>query len=138
MTAITYTAKRALMPGHTVDTVYVFDLPCQQIDLTGGAVKETQVSLSGRRESLRFYRETFYDVTPRPLNGNALLQLREFIASCDADEAFTWDPYGSVAAPGTQHFATLDSNQVSEQRFQPRGNGGANDYFVVPFRVRVV
>lgn len=138
MTAITYTAKRALMPGHSIDTVYIFDLPCQQMDLSGGPSKELQQSLSGRREALRFHRETFYDVTPRPLNGNALLQLIEFLQSCESEETFTWEPYGSVAVPGTTYSATLDGSQLSQQRFQPRGQGGANDNFVIPFRVRVL
>jgi hypothetical protein len=138
MTSITYTATRGLISGHSVGTPYSFDLGCQQIDPSGAVTKESQTSLSGRRESLRFYRESLYDVTSRPLAGNALLQLREFLKSCEADEPFTWDAYGTIGTPDDPVTATIEGGQFSEQRFQPRGQGGGNDYFVINFRVRVV
>lgn len=139
MTAITFTATRVVVSGHTVGVPYVFDLPCQSIEVSGTPTKETQTSLSGRKQSLRFYRETFYDVTARPLRSTQLQQLQEFLISCEAEELFTWDPYGSVAVPGTVYSATLDSGgNLSQQRYQPRGQGGGNDYFVVNFRVRVL
>lgn len=139
MSSIAYTASRVRVPGHVQGATYVFDLQCQAVDPSGGPAKETQTSLSGRKQSLRFYRERFYDVTARPLSGGELLQLLEFLVSCESDETFVFDPYGTIGVPLSPVNATLEGNgNFDEQRFQPKGRGGADDFFVVRFRVRTV
>jgi hypothetical protein len=100
--------------------------------------KTVNESLNGTRESIRFYAVKYFDVQLAPITGTELNQVIEFLDSCENGESFTWDFYGSVASPHSAVSASIDGNGYQLTRSSPVGQGGANDYFKVSFRVRVL
>lgn len=139
MTAVQYTARRSLIPGHSVSTAYSLDLACQDLGPARDPAVEASQSLNGRRETLRYFAVETYAVTTAPLAGAALLAVKEFLDSCEASEEFSWDPYGTVAAPLTPLTATLEKGGYGMTRALQTGlNGGSGDYFTISFTVRVL
>lgn len=137
MTAVTYTARRSIIPGHSINSSYSLDLPCVAVDPKRDPRVETQETLSGARESLRYHAVMTYAVTLAPLQGTELRAVLEFLDSVEAGEAFTFDPHGSANDPDAPVTAELESGGYPLNR-RPQGKGGGSDPFSVQFTVRVV
>jgi hypothetical protein len=83
----------------------------------------------GAPEVLLYRRETFIDVTVLGPIGALLtevqiLQWREFLASVEGGEAFTFDRYGTIAVPIEPKSAILETPDYSEERIAGAGNAG--------------
>jgi hypothetical protein len=94
----------------------------------------------GAPEVLTYRRETFVDVTVLgPLGAllteTQILQWREFLASVEGGETFTFDRYGTVAAPVEPKSAMLESTDYSEERIAGAGNAGL---YKLSFQVRLL
>lgn len=137
MTAVTYTAKRSLIPGHSANTSYSIDLPVVTMPVSRQVDRERQQSISGNRETIRFYACELWDVTLAVQYGTAAAQVKEFLDSVEAGEPFTFDPYGSANTPHNPMTGEIESSGYNSGR-EPRGQGGANDGVRRSFQVRVM
>jgi hypothetical protein len=91
-------------------------------------------------ETLTFGREVFIDVVALgPLGAliteAQMLQWREFLASVEGQETFTFDRYGTLAAPVEPRVAQLDSADYIEERIAGVGNAGL---YKLAFRVKLL
>lgn len=137
MTAVSYTAKRSLIAGHTVNTVYYLDLPVVSMPIQRNVDRERQQSLNGNRETITFYRCEIWDVSLANMSGTLAAQVKEFLDSVEDGEGFTFDPYGSANTPNNPLPAEIESTGYNSDR-TPKGQGGANDYFRRSFQLRVM
>lgn len=137
MTAVTYTARRSLIPGHTATTSYSLDLNVVDMPIDREPSVTIQKSLDGHEEAIRFHAVEFYNVSLSLHSAAQIAAIKEFLDSVEAKETFTFDAYGSASAPVSPLTATLESPGYQLQR-QPRGQGGANDDYRTTFRVRVL
>lgn len=100
MTAITYTAKRSLISGHTVDTSY--NLETSAVDVTPSHAPDTaakNVTLDGTTEVILNRIDKTYQVTTGWIASASLDSWWEFFDSVGAAEAFTFDAFGTIASP---------------------------------------
>jgi hypothetical protein len=139
MTAVTYQARRSLIAGHSANTSYSLNVRCENIAPIRNQTRIVKRPIGGTNaEVIRWAGFNSYQVTVAPLAGDApLAALIEFLDSCE-DQSFTFDPYGSVAVPGTNpapFLAILGPQAYTLERVLQRGQGGANDYFRVSFLV---
>lgn len=94
----------------------------------------------GAPEILTFGREVFVDVTVLgPLGAliteAQMLQWREFLASVEGGETFTFDRYGTVASPVEAKTAMLMSDEYTEERIVGIGNAG---FYKLMFKVKLL
>ena len=94
----------------------------------------------GAPEVLTYRRETFVDVTVLGPLGALLtevqiLQWREFLASVEGGETFTFDRYGTIAAPVEPKSAILATTDYSEDRVAGASNAGL---YKLSFQVRLL
>lgn len=138
MTAVTYIAKREIASGHVLDGSYSLDLKVTEMTPRRKVGRVVKTPLAGvGAEVIRRFGLWEYAVTLAPVTGTPLAYLREFVASVE-DQSFTFDPYGSVAVPGTTpppFVARILEDDVPFQRAMKRRLGGASDYFQVSFTV---
>lgn len=137
MTAVTYTARRSLIPGHTANTSYSINLPVVSMPVARQVTKERQQSLDGTRETIHFYSCEVWDVSLAVMYGTAAAQVKEFLDSVENGEVFTFDPYGTANTPNNPLSGEIESDGYNKTR-EPRGQGGANDGFRYSFQVRVM
>lgn len=137
MTAVTYTAKRSLIAGHTVNTSYSLDLNVVDMPIDREPSVSTQTTLDGNEETIRFHACEYFNVGLAVQTSTQILQIKEFLDSVEGKEVFTFDPYGSANVPASPLTATLASPGYQFSR-QPLGQGGANDGYRTSFRVRVL
>jgi hypothetical protein len=138
MTSVVYVARRSIIPGHSINTEYRIDLAC--LDVVPARTPNVTVNqaIGGRRETLRFFADNFFDVSLAALSGTPLLQVEEFLRSVEAGEVFTFDEYGSVNVPSNPVNAEIEGGGYSKTRNTSKGQGGANDSFNISFKVRVL
>ena len=131
MTAITYTAKRSVIAGHTAGTDYSIDVVLEQADKSVRPVVDQQRSISGAQETLLHRVDVTWQIVIGSINNAGLPAMREFLDSVYAGEAFIIDIYGSVA--------TADSpiNVEATPGYQERRVNGTN-WYVVPMTLRVI
>jgi hypothetical protein len=91
----------------------------------------------GRPEVLLMRRETYFDVTVigplgEPLTEAQMPQWREFLASVEGGEIFTFDRYGTVAEPVEPKAVMLASEDYTEDRVAQMRR------YRLSFRVRVL
>lgn len=132
MPSITYTAKRSLKSGHSADTEYSIDFDAQVLGKSYKTVKTTQKSLGGQSETMRIRRDAFWDVKTDLLSEADLDDWREFMASTDAGETFTFDPYGTIASPDDAVSVEREDESDGEDRV------GDSLYYTISFKVRVL
>jgi hypothetical protein len=137
MTAVTYTARRSLIAGHSINVSYSLDLRVVSMPIDREPNVTTQTTLDGNQEAIRFYGCEYYNVSLAVHTASQILQLKEFLDSVEAKESFTFDPYGSANVPAGPLTATMDSAGYQFTR-EPLGQGGANDSYRATFRVRVL
>lgn len=119
MGTLVYTAKRSLAAGHMVNGTYSIDVDVTEAVRSRSVQKSAVRSLGGSVEVLRNYADTQWHITFEPLSGARLEQLREFLDSTDAGEAFTLDIYGNDASRKT--LKRMDDG-YSEDPFMRRGS----------------
>lgn len=139
MTAVTYLAKRSLISGHSVAGEYSLNLKCTDLNPKRVVKRTVKTPLAGvGSEVTRDHAYDEYQVVLAPLaGGTPLAAVREFLDSCE-DQSFTFDPYGSIASPGTApapYTARLKNDGYSLERVLKRRQGGGNDYFRITFEV---
>lgn len=137
MTAVTYTAKRSLIPGHSVNTIYSMNLPVVSMPTSRQVDNERQQSINGNRETIRFYACEMWDVSLAVLYGTAASQVKEFLDSVEDGEPFTFDPYGTANTPHTPLSGEIESKGYTRGR-EPKGQGGSTDGQRFAFQVRVM
>lgn len=111
MTAITYTATRKLISGHTAGTEY--DLETRAVDLTPKPeyVVNEAVAVDGTAEALLDRVDDLRNVTTNHIALADLPAWQEFLASVAARETFTFDAFGTIASP--------DNPEVVEMKGKP-------------------
>ena len=140
MTAVTYTAKRSLISGHSAGSTYSLNLSVlvSSPGFSRDVNNVTNESINGSQETLRFFATKTYQVNLAPLKGGSPLNaVLEFLDSVEGLETFTWDFYGTVAVPNAAVTAQLEKGGYQLARYNPLGAGGATDDFTLSFRVRV-
>jgi len=120
---------------------YNLEFYTERVDRSVQVKRSQQQPLGGGApEVLTFRRETFIDVTVLGPLGALLtevqiLQWREFLASVEGGEVFTFDRYGTIALPVEAKSAMLASENYMEERVA--GVGGAGLY-KLSFQVRLL
>lgn len=136
MSAVTYTAVRELMSGHSASTEYDFDLRCRAIDPDTDEKKNKSLSLSGANsETIVLRRKKLRDITTAAVTGTERDNMREFLESVSEGEAFEFDEFGSATTPDDPQSVELEGS-YSESRTIKLGDGGADDYFRYKFNIR--
>lgn len=137
MTAVTYTARRSIIAGHTINVAYSLDLNVVDLPIDREPSVSVQRSLDGQQETIRFHAVEFYNVVLAVHTASQIAAIKEFLDSVEAKELFTFDPYGTANVPAAPLTASMDSNGYQLVR-QPRGQSGSNDDYRASFRVRVL
>jgi len=128
MPAFTYTAKRSLIVGHVIDTVYSIDINARSITRSPGVKSVTKRSLGGQAETTVQRREVTWSLVLVDIVNSDLPSIREFLDSVDGGEAFVFDPYGTVATPDNP-ISVKAKPGYSESR------QGFSEYFVIGLSV---
>jgi hypothetical protein len=137
MTAVTYNAARSLVAGRTVGLQYSLDLRCVE----GYPARTRKVGVDDQRtlndslERLRYFGKATWQVQVLTLSAAELLALREFLDSTEGGEPFSFDEFGSIAAPGALVTAKRTTPGYSEQRIPGTGATRADDACQVTFDV---
>jgi hypothetical protein len=137
MACVTYIAKRALAPGHTLSSAY--DLPLKVTDLirpSGSALREIQESISGKVETQYYGECRRWSVTLAPVRVSEAAILYEFLRSTEDGQQFTFDPYGTDGSPVLSLAVVRDDDGYTDDSFQREGRGGYTDWVRLGFRVR--
>lgn len=138
MSAVTYTAKREIISGHTVDIEYTIDLRILPLGRGKDVGKQEHTSLSGKSETVMWRNLREWQVTTGALKNSDADLVREFLESTVAGEQFEFDEFGSASVPDNA-IAVVAVGTYSEQRaIQKAGDGGRNDYFRFSFSMRSV
>lgn len=101
MSIFTYTARRELSPGTSDLESVTRDFRLLSRRLTRRVQVRQNTSLSGSVESILLRSEKHYSCQSQSIEPRSLDEARmlEFLASVENGELFTFDRYGSVAAP---------------------------------------
>lgn len=134
MSAVTYTATRGLIAGHTVDLEYSLDLLTVDLDERRVVGREQQRSLSDKTETLWYFGVDEWSVRVVAQGEAALLALKEFLKSTEGGEIFEFDAYGSVSTPDAPVNVRRESPEYGLERIT--NNGTPDDAFEVTFTVR--
>lgn len=120
---------------------YNLEFYSERVDRSVQVKRSLQQPLGGGApEVLTFRRETYVDlVVLGPLGAllteTQMLQWREFLASVEGGETFTFDRYGTIAAPVEAKTAMLASDDYTEERIAGAGNAGL---YKLSIRVRLL
>jgi hypothetical protein len=135
MTAAVYTAKRSLIAGHSSGSQYTLNLRVTEAGMTVGRKvgAEVQRTLSDKTETLYYYGKTTWNVTVLAMNGTELAALQEFLHSCEAQESFTFSPYGVSGNLGTTYTARRVQANYTLERLDGTGSSASNDAMRVSF-----
>lgn len=85
-------------------------------------IRKASRSLGGAMETLLQRRDVFFTLNTGPILEAALAQWREFIASVEGGEVFTFDPDGLPGIPDVPFSAVLDSARYEEDRLSTTGH----------------
>ena len=137
MGAVTYTAKRSLIAGHTAGAQYSLDLRIVEGGLGVGRKvgTEQQRTLSDKTETLYYFGKTRWNVAVLVLNATERAALAEFLHSVEAGESFVFSPYGTVAAMGTTYTVRRVAFDYSFERLEATGATPADDAMRVSFDI---
>ncbi len=132
MPFITYTALRSLKTGHTASVAYTINFDAQALNKSHKTIKTRTQSLGGNTETIRVRRDTFWNIKTDLLAESELDDWREFLASTDAGETFTFDAYGTAASPDDPISVEREDEDDAEERV------GETMYYTVSFKVRAL
>ena len=140
MAAVTYTAKRSLIAGHTAGASYSLDLRIVEGGLTVSRKvgSETQRSLSDKTETLYYFGKTGWAATALVLDSTERAALAEFLHSVEAGESFTFSPYGTIAAMGTTYTVRRVAAAYTFERLDGTGATPNDDAMRVAFDLEEV
>ena len=110
---------------------YNLEFGPQQLTRGVKVTRKEHESISGSLETLLHRRTVTWDIKTDLLEESDLAQWREFQASAEGGETFTFDPYGTGASPDNQLTCTLDNESYTEARM------GASKFYEIAFRARV-
>jgi len=130
MANVQYLAARSLKAGVLVDDPIDFDFSVSVVDRSTKPIGGSSVSLDGHEETVRDRTDEIYAITTVPVLEANFDDFRQFLDSCDGGEQFTFDPYGTSAAPVQPMNCILKSKGYKEKRVSQR-------YISVSFQVRV-
>jgi hypothetical protein len=131
MTAITYTAKRRLVSGHSSGTSYSLETAARVMDPNDRHAISSNISMDGTTEGVLDRIDEEWSVTTGAIAGADLDAWREFFSSVAAKESFSFDAYGSIASPDNVQSALLEG----APRYRRIGRLSA---FTISFKVRVL
>jgi hypothetical protein len=131
MGSVVYTATESLLPIRSAGEIVAFEIGFQDARRSRSVEKTVQRSEGGAMEVLKHRAEVTWEITFEPVNGTRLKQLREFLDSTEAGEAFLMDPYGTASAP--IQVKRIDEG-YSEEPFMRNGSE-STDYFFATIRV---
>lgn len=131
MTQVTYTASRELVSGHTAGLSYYIDIPTESLSPIFDGKKNQHVALNGATEVIEYSAFRKWQITTQPLLRNSATYnaFKEFLNSCRVGEAFSFDAYGTYAAPVSVVSAILEGYWT-----ETRENGSG--YFKFSFELR--
>jgi hypothetical protein len=109
MSYVTYIAQREIRLGHVVGTSYIIEFAAQGLDRSGKVEKSVSTSLGGQSEAIRIRRDIFWNVKSDIIPESLMNDWREFLASTDANESFTFDAYGT-SVPTSPAYDLLDED----------------------------
>lgn len=135
MSSVTYTAKRSLTTGHTVETVYTINLRLNALEPSKKVRRSEQLSLSAKSENLLWHNKRTWQATTAALRGDERALVREFLESVIGGEPFNFDEFGSANAPDRPVNVVL-AGVFRETRVVRQGDGGRDDYFRFTFSMR--
>jgi hypothetical protein len=124
-----------------LDQTYTLEFYSERVDRSVQVKRSVQQPMGGGApEVLTYRRETFVDVRilgplGALLTETQILQWREFLASAEGGETFTFDRYGTVAVPVEPKSAILERPDYMEERIAGAGNAGM---YKLGFRVRLL
>ena len=108
MSSVTYTAKRRIISGHTIDTEYDIDFDSTLLDQQMRLVGSQSVSLSGTTEGINNRVSDIWTVRTEIFADASLDSWKEFLASVAAAETFTFDAYGTSGSPDNAQSVILE------------------------------
>lgn len=120
---------------------YDLEFYTEKVDRSVKVIRNQQQPMGGGApEVLTYRRETYVDVVILGPLGALLtevqiLQWREFLASVEGGETFTFDRYGTIAAPIEAKSAMLASEGYMEERVAGIANAGL---YKLSFQVRLL
>jgi len=113
--------------------IYTLESGANRLDRNVKVQRSEQQPMGGGvPEVLLYRRETFDEVTTAWITEAQLLQWREFLASVEGGETFTFDKYGTIALPVAPKLAMLSSTDYSEAR------EGMDFVYRISFTVRLL
>lgn len=135
MSVVVYTAKRSLLPGHTVDVPYELGLRQISADHTRDVRKSEQRALSRLRETLFWNGASGLAITigSYPEQSVQFDAVIEFLESVERGETFTYDRYGSAGAPASPRSAVLVGTYQVQRYARQAGEG--NDLMRFSFTI---
>ena len=107
MTAVTYSAKRSIISGHSEGVSYDIGLPLATISRKSKAKKHRHESLSGKVATLLNSLNVEYRATTIPLKGGDYDAAVEFFDSVAGGEPFEFDQFGSAGTPNNPKLAVI-------------------------------
>lgn len=100
MTAITYTARTRLISGHTAGNSYSIETEAWNLDPSPAQELYQHKALDGTPETNFVREEEHWSVVTDILTETQKDNWLEFLSSASSNgEAFSFDPYGSIASP---------------------------------------
>lgn len=131
MARVSYTALRSLRAGVSANDVIDYDFDVSAADRSTKVERKDQISLGGKQETIKDRTEEHWTVTTLPVLEADFDHFRQFLDSVDGGEPFTFDAFGTLAAPiDVKTDCTLENRGYKEKRVSQR-------YLSVQFRVRV-
>lgn len=140
MTAVTYVAKRSVIAGHSAGTEYGLNLRIAEggLQVARKVGSTVQRSLSDRTETLYFYGKATYSLIAIAAGATERAALEEFLHSTEAQEAFAFSPYGTVASPGTTLTARRVEGSYQWERLDNTGATAVEDVMRASFEIEAV
>ena len=131
MARASYTALRSLDTGVTVNDAIDFDFEVTKMDRQTKVKRKDHIALSGDQVATKERTDEIYKVATSPVLEANFQPYRQFLDSVDGGEEFTFDPYGTFAAPVDPKTCVIDHKGYTEKRTNQR-------YLSVSFTVRVL
>jgi len=128
MPSVIYVAKRDLMTGHTLGTVYGKNFFVDQNDRLPKRKATEHKAIDGTVETVFAHRSIEWRIKSPPTPIDQLDQWREFAASVADGTPFIYDPYGDSAIP-VQQTNVVIVGDVKESRHSDFG------YAIISFTV---
>jgi hypothetical protein len=99
-----------------LDQVYTLEFSPSVLTRSAESINKSVRSLGGATETILHRRDVFWDINSGPISESALGQWREFLASVEGGEQFSFDPSGVHGAPAAAFPVMLDMDKYQEDR----------------------